>query len=398
MASMEAESIDAVICDPPYGIRFMGSAWDGKAIEEEMEKPWNQEGHMRLTGSPDSLNRKLIPRSGSGYRNRAGAAGAYDFSAKGNYAFQEWTEKWATEALRVLKPGGHILSFSSTRTYHRMVCGIEDAGFNVRDTLVWINGQSFPKSLNLPGGLGTSLKKCLEPIVLARKPVQGTVQENVTSYGTGALNITATRLGDDDEGRWPASVLLSHNENCRVIGFRTIPGRTIRRPVDGMLPFGGGAGKKYDTIWFRDDMEQIWDCVPGCPVGSLGETARFYFCAKVSVAERNAGCEEGQSIHPTLKPIDLMRWLCRLISPPGGTVLDCFLGSGSTGIAAHLEGFDFIGVEREENYMGIAKARTAWWREHGEDGLRIVAEQDKLLREGERKREEKAEAGQLELL
>lgn len=376
----------------------MGQAWDGKAIEEMAALPHNLEGHMRLTGSPDSPNRKLIHRSGSAYNNKAGAAGAYDFSLKGNYAFQAWTQQWAEQALRVLKPGGHILSFSSTRTYHRMVCGIEDAGFEVRDTLVWINSQSFPKSHNLPGGLGTSLKKCLEPIVLARKKFDGTVAENVTSYGTGALRIDDTRLGDDPEGRWPPSVLLSHTDSCRVVGVRLIPGRTIRRPVDGMLPFGGGAGKEYDTLFFKDDLEKIWECAPGCPVGDLGDVARFYYCAKVSVSERNAGCEEGQSSHPTVKPIDLMRWLCRLITPPNGTVLDCFLGSGSTGIAAQLEGFSFIGIEREEPYMRIAEARTKWWRENGENGLAIVAERDRVLREGEKQHQEKVESGQLTLM
>jgi len=642
MASMEPESIDAVCTDPPYGIRFMGQAWDGKAIEEEAAKPWNAEGHMRLTGSPDSPNRKLIHRSGSAYRTRAGTAGAYDFSLKGNYAFQEWTEQWATQALRVLKPGGHLLSFSSTRTFHRMVCGIEDAGFQIRDTLMWIQGQGFPKSLNLPGGYGTNLKPSFEPIVLARKPPMGRIQENVTRYGTGVLNIDATRIAATDSfdqvgvthnketseqgyqvvqrstaspaarrrqgktpereggiwandrrsagtygaeregeqlGRWPANILVSHTEECRLLGTETVDGRTIRRPVEKMLPFGGGKGKEYDTIEFPDEEVELWECVEGCAVAELdrqsgaspssggggvkapgghgiygsylgkeygplgygdrGGASRFFFAPrrykiegcehvitaassssptrdeaesdsalndaatsahqgeslsgrhseqpsmsatesessksyenatppipstekrsaqespltklsqtnnlashadqsgpidtmmtttnplrsdgsaedamlpntssntapgevgfpfryqpKVSPAERHAGAE---NFHPTVKSIDLMRWLCRLVTPQGGVVLDPFMGSGSTGIAATLEGLDFIGCEQDEKYMKIAEGRIAWWTEHGADGLRIVSEEDAKLRAAAKERERLAEMGQMDL-
>jgi site-specific DNA-methyltransferase (adenine-specific) len=140
MQELEAESIDSVVCDPPYGINFMGQAWDGKAIEEAVAKPLNLARHMRLTGSPDSPNRKLIHRSGSGYRNRAGEAGAYDFSSKGTKAFQEWCQQWGEGLLRVLKPGAHALVFGSPRTYHRLAAGLEDAGFEIRDCLMWIYG------------------------------------------------------------------------------------------------------------------------------------------------------------------------------------------------------------------------------------------------------------------
>lgn len=376
---------------------MLGNAWDGKDIDEMAAKPHSLDGHMRLTGSPDSPNRKLIHRSGSAYNNRAGAAGAYDFSLKGNYAFQEWTQRWAEEALRVLKPGGHLLSFSSTRTYHRMVCGIEDAGFEIRDSILYYGyGVGFPKATNVSKaidkalgkeevasdaareweGWTSALKPSYEPILMARKPFVGPLYENVTRYGTGAINTGACRinrkaddrfeygrdealppiasvaLGDfseiapyypDEGGRWPANTILSHSSSCQLIETREVPGRTIRRPVEKMLPFGGGAGKEYDTINFPPDEVEIWDCVEDCPVrvvdeqsgvsrstgganggklgeriygsfanktlganaGGLGDTggaSRYFYTAKVSQSERHAGCEgviEGANTHPT---------------------------------------------------------------------------------------------------
>lgn len=494
MRELPDDSIDAVCTDPPYGIRFMGHAWDGEEIEREASRAPNLAGVQRLTGSPDSTRRKLITRSGSGYQTRAGIAGAYDFSLKGNKAFQEWTRLWAVEAFRVLKPGAYLLSFSSTRTYHRMVCGIEDAGFQIRDTIMWIQGSGFPKSHNLERlagvcqcpepspehsmrrmrnsdlptteawpicswcekpiirGWGTALKPSFEPIVLARKPFPGRVIDNVTRYGTGALNIDATRIptidsfdqvgvthvkerheggysmvqraeGDgENTGRWPANMILSHHPGCVPVGTTTAPGRRMNRYLDGLKAFGGGAGHPHESESMPDEEVEVWECVEGCPVGGIGDEARFFYVAKVSVTERNAGLDDfdaqfaptmgpgiggkehdpetatpKRNIHPTVKPIALMRHLCRLVTPTGGVILDPFLGSGTTGIAATLEGFDFVGVEREQNYMEIAEARIRFWQEHGEDGLRIVAERDARLRAAAAERHRLAEMGQMEL-
>jgi site-specific DNA-methyltransferase (adenine-specific) len=351
----------------------------------------------------------------------------------------------------VLKPGGHLLSFAATRTYHRMTCGLEDAGFEIRDTLAWMFGSGFPKSLNLDGewdGWGTALKPAFEPIALARKPLAGTVARNVSEHGTGALNVDGCRIkfaseedqaaaaaaaaqratGDQnanrttygrfengpaslapylanmDKGRWPANVLLD-DEAAAMLDAQT--GESVSRigqPRKGRSGDGWGmssTGAEYDDF---------------------GGASRFFYCAKVSRAERNAGLDafpearvaqlagaisedadddvsqrfatSKRNVHPTVKPISLMRWLCRLVTPPGGTVLDPFLGSGSTGCAAVLEGFRFVGCEREQNYMDIAQARVAFWAEHGEDGLRICAERDAA----QRQRQAVAEAGQLDLM
>lgn len=498
-------SVDSVVCDPPYGINFMGKAWDGKAIEEAAQRESGRDfaGVTRLTGGADSGSRKLIERTGSGYANRAGAAGAYDFSARGNRAFRAWCEQWGAECLRVLKPGGHLLSFGGTRTYHRLACGLEDAGFEIRDCLCWLYGQGFPKSLdvskaidarlgvkrtevvghkdsgldaethgtlNFAGGhgrdetglipilapatpaaaawegWGTALKPAFEPIVLARKPLAGTVAANVLEHGTGALNIDACRVGvesgtrqtvpkkqpddgavtsfgrmigsapggnEDAGGRWPANLVLDEEAAAMLdeqTGELHSPGNLSPTPDTGLgvVNFPGNA----------------WD--PERNYADSGGASRFFYCAKVSRAERNAGldgfplaksADDGYGSiqtpildraaprenwephrtannHPTVKPISLMRWLVRLVTPPGGLVLDPFLGSGTTGIAAALEGFHFLGIEREADYMRIAAARLGFWREHGEDGLRIVALRDAA----ERVREIRREAGQLNLL
>lgn len=406
-------SVDAVVTDPPYGINFMGKAWDGAAIEEaaQRERASGRAMPPRLTGSPDNANRSLVPRSGSAFANRAGEAGAYDFSPRGNRAFQAWVEAWAAECLRVLKPGGHLLSFGGTRTYHRLTCGIEDAGFEIRDQLAWLFGQGFPKSHNLDGGLGTALKPAHEPIAVARKPLAGTVAANVAAHGTGALNIDACRIegakaggsggaplkfgGDNARpfhetaaprdfdtslGRWPANVLLDETA-AAVLDEQT--GESVSRIGQ---PRAGVSGDGWGMT------------ATGAEYADRGGASRFFYCAKVGRAERNAGLDgfkarplnwssgeqspgtfqgEGtdrsaRNHHPTVKPIDLMRWLIRLVTPPGGLVLDPFLGSGSTGCAAALEARAFIGIEREPDYMAIAAARIAFWQEHGEDALNVA--------------------------
>jgi DNA modification methylase len=319
---LDENSVDAIVTDPPYGLAFMGKKWDYDVPSEEL---WRQ-------------------------------------------------------CFRVLKAGGHLLCFAGTRTQHRMAVRIEDAGFEIRDMIAWVYGSGFPKSLDvskaidkaagaerevvgetrkgaqsestgrygawgdgitptLPAtpeakqweGWGTALKPALEPITVARKPLIGTVAENVLQHGTGAINVDGCRVGE----RWPANFI-------------------------------------------HDGSEEVTDL--------LGSAARFFYCAKASKRDRDEGCEgmelvthqsgmggampvdddgnardrfkaQSRNHHPTVKPTDLMRYLCRLVTPPDGTVLDPFMGSGSTGKAAVLEGFRFIGIEREEEYCEIAKAR-----------------------------------------
>jgi DNA modification methylase len=387
LANLPSGYVDAIVTDPPYGIRFMGNAWDGQDIEALAETK-----RRKGTTRPDGLKR---------HDGLAFAAGTYDKSLTASLSFQLWTEGWAREALRVLKPGGHMLCFSSTRTYHRMACGVEDAGFEVRDQIGWIFGSGFPKSHNVGQGRGTGLKPAQEPAVLARKPLIGTVAENVLCFGPGALNIDGCRIeitdtggrwgsgtrpggfgnvGADkgssepngtrhEAGRWPANIIHDGSEEVLAVFPGTKGGGDIHKrsaPKTAGV-YGAFAG---DDRWSG--------------YGDSGSAARFYYCAKASKAERNAGldrdpyadhrgrrmpdgsdCFDGKpsaevkNTHPTVKPIKLMRYLCRLITPPGGVVLDPFMGSGTTGIAAKLEGFQFIGIEREAEYMRIAQARIA---------------------------------------
>jgi DNA modification methylase len=373
-------SVDAVVTDPPYGLAFMGKKWD------------------------------------------------YDVPS---------VEVWA-ECLRVLKPGGHLLAFAGTRTQHRMAVRIEDAGFEIRDMIAWVYGSGFPKSLDVskaidkaagaerevlgvagttgggrtcmndaPGGgrsedylagnynatapatpeaqqwagWGTALKPALEPITLARKPLEGTVAANVLAHGTGGLNIDGCRvehvtveggnlalnphlrahinggnggniIAHEDErrvvtphasGRWPANLI--HDGSDEVV--RLFPQTGVSRGGNS-TQINAGTGR-YN--WNTGEAKAMPDGVdPG--YGDSGSAARFFYCAKTSKRERGEG-----NNHPTVKPIALMSYLCRLVTPPKGTVLDPFMGSGSTGIAAKLEGFTFIGVEREPAYYTIAQSR-----------------------------------------
>lgn len=303
LAKLPDSSVDAIVTDPPYGIDIMGEAWDGAAIRRAV----SDSGEKLTTGE----------------------------------ALERWTAVWAAEARRVLKPGGHLLAFGSPRTFHRLTSGIENSDLQVRDTLLWLNGQGIPKGRNLPGGLGTALKPVFEPIVLARAPFDGSVADNLERFGTGALNIDAARVG---EARyWPAHVALSHAPGCGKVCASDCPARMIDAARPDLLP------------------------------------SRFFFCAKATRQEREAGCDQlpersvqlftnsnrspriRRNTHPTVKPVELMRWLVRLVTPPGGLVLDAFTGSGSTGIAAVLEGRKFLGIEREPEYVDIACARLTHW-------------------------------------
>jgi site-specific DNA-methyltransferase (adenine-specific) len=298
MPELPEGSVEAVVTDPPYGIGFAGEAWDSG----------------RLTDAA---------------------------------TFQGWTSAWAHEALRVLKPGGWLAAFGTPRTFHRLVAGVEDAGFEVRDQLLWLYANGVPKSHHRDDGLGSTLKPAYEPVLLARKPIAGTLDANLALHGTGALQIDAARVprGEGGQGFWPANVALSHDWRCR-------PGA----------------------------------CRPDCPVALIDteprpgrEISRLFYASKAARAEREAGCEalplcevpiyprgDGsvrlvRNTHPTVKPLALMRWITRLLCPPGGTVLDPFTGSGSTGAACVLEGRRFIGIERDERYVPVACARIEHW-------------------------------------
>ncbi|MGS0573479.1 DNA-methyltransferase [Xanthomonas oryzae pv. oryzicola] len=318
LPSLAADSVDAIVTDPPYGLSFMGKRWD------------------------------------------------YDVPS---------TVIWA-ECLRVLKPGGHLLAFAGTRTQHRMAVRIEDAGFEIRDMIAWVYGSGFPKSHNGEWG-GTALKPALEPITMARKPLIGTVAANHSAYGTGALNTDDCGIGArfSEGGRWPANVLHDGSDEVLAV-FPDAKGQQGRALDDGDASGNAvyGALRNVTTN-------------PAPRVESETSAARFFYCAKASKADRDEGLEaftktsggmasntSGQHItrrdadyapaprannHPTVKPTDLMRYLCRLVTPAGGIVLDPFMGSGSTGKAAALEGFAFVGIEMDPAYAAIAEARIA---------------------------------------
>ncbi len=295
MPELPAASIEAIVTDPPYGIGIGNEAWDSGALTDAA-------------------------------------------------SFQAWTSAWAAGALRALKPGGWLAAFGTPRTFHRLVAGIEEAGFEVRDQVLWLYGQGVPKSHARTDGLGTCLKPAYEPVLLARKPFSGTLDANLAEYGTGALQIEEARVPRLEGGRgyWPANVTLSHDPRCR-------PKR----------------------------------CQSDCPAALIDtqpdrQISRLFYTPKASRAEREAGCEalplieapiyphaQGprlvRNTHPTVKPLELMRWITRLLCPPGGTVLDPFAGSGSTGAACVLEGRRFVGIEREERYVPIACARITHW-------------------------------------
>jgi site-specific DNA-methyltransferase (adenine-specific) len=399
MRSMPDNSVDAVVTDPPYGIRFMSKAWDGADIEARAERRRSFASHAPDTGP------------NGGHKSMAAEAGKCDLAPAAMRAFQEFSEEWSREAFRILKPGGHLLSFSSARTYHRMACGIEDAGFEVRDQALWLYGSGFPKSRDLAKmdfagtvaaeeweGWGTAVKPAHEPICMGRKPLVGTVAANVLAFGTGALNIDRCRVEgrerteygltnsirsagstygapsasadfDSSKGRWPANLI--HDGSPEVVALFPCTSSHDSNDKGGLRPPASDSATNFK----RGSMGSL-------PIGrgDAGSAARFFYCAKASRADRNEGLadpgpqfERGTTLrkvedaaaagelkgntHPTVKPTDLMAYLCRLITPPGGVVLDPFMGSGSTGKAAMREGFRFIGIELETDYLDIARAR-----------------------------------------
>jgi site-specific DNA-methyltransferase (adenine-specific) len=371
MRQLPANSVDSIVTDPPYELGFMGKSWDSTGIA---------------------------------------------------YSVKMWDE-----ALRVLKPGGHLIAFSGSRTYHRMACAIEDAGFEIRDQIMWVYGSGFPKSMDVSkaidkqsgvdrevvdsfqmsgrsggilgaeteitreittpttdkakqwAGWGTALKPAHEPIVLARKPLIGTVATNVIIHGPGALNIDGSRVGTDQR------------EN-------TFAGRSnsfTQERTDAAAGMFAGCGQgstivegRWPANFIHDGSDEV--------VKLLQDAARFFYCAKASKKDRNEGLDNftGKEVgtkgnglartcascgastlqgcecpdrtyvnptranhHPTVKPTDLMRYLVKLVTPLNGTVLDPFMGSGSTGKAAVLERFSFIGIDQSADYLEIATAR-----------------------------------------
>jgi DNA modification methylase len=257
-------------------------------------------------------------------------------------------EIWA-ECLRVLKPGGHLLAFAGTRTQHRMAVRIEDAGFEIRDMIAWVYGSGFPKSHNLKGdwqGWGTALKPALEPITVARKPLTNTVAENVLAHGAGAMNIDGCRVASSDQiAPVSGKATLCGTRDGYDRPWKHDPAALAARQerANAAIEKANALGR-WPANLIHDGSEEVGEL--------LGSAARFFYCAKASKRDR----EEGNN-HPTVKPTDLMRYLCRLVTPPNGIVLDPFMGSGSTGKAAKLEGFNFIGIELDADYLKIAEAR-----------------------------------------
>jgi site-specific DNA-methyltransferase (adenine-specific) len=350
MRDLPDNSVDSVVCDPPYHLLSTVKRF-GKVPRTESTMP-KSEPHARMS-------RGFMGQTWDG----------------GDVAFRP--ETWA-EALRVLKPGGHLIAFSGTRTYHRMAVAIEDAGFEIRDQLAWIYGSGFPKSHDAGDGWGTALKPAWEPIALCRKPLsEKSIAANVLKHGTGAINVDGCRvwMSDDDKaainakhagmdpetyarpagvslnlsanpmplqkaeahalGRWPANII--HDGSDEVLaGFPAEAGSNSMvsggAAKDGFLK-GVGNNAHHDTR-------------------ASGGAERFFYCAKATTEERGEG-----NNHPTVKPVSLMRWLVRLVTPKGGTVLDPFMGSGSTGLACDAEQFNFIGCELSPEYAAIAETR-----------------------------------------
>jgi len=352
-------SIDSIVTDPPYALVSIVKRF-GKG------------------GAPVK-----VPEGGGGAYARASAGFMGKQWDTGETAFAP--EFWA-ECLRVLKPGGHIVAFSGTRTYHRMACAIEDAGFEVRDMLSWLYGSGFPKSHDVMRGMskqlagptlcemwkgwGAALKPALEPICFGRKSLIGTVAQNVLKHGTGAINVDGCRvdaekqtgwggkaaggntwnesnngLGNDGEarpvnGRWPANII--HDGSNEVV--EAFP------DSDGQQ--GDVTGKEPSSL-----TNGIYGKFNGRPAtqarGDSGSASRFFYTAKADADDRIG------SKHPTVKPVDLMQWLCRLVTPRGGIVLDPFAGTGTTGEAAFREGFNAVLIEREEEYQADIRRRMA---------------------------------------
>ena len=462
MRSLPDNSVDSIVTDPPYGLEFMGKEWDA---------PWKKSGNFAGNVEPTS-------DSAGGVSAYASARVRYSRGPEAMVGFQLWATEWAVECLRVLKPGGHILAFGGSRTWHRLAVAVEDAGFELRDSIAWIYGSGFPKSLDVSKaidkkagaerevvgynekvnvysdrhafgesqvgepygkspitsattseakawqGWGTALKPAFEPVVVGRKPLVGTVAENVLLWGVGGLNIDGSRIGyesDKDGGDWDR---FTGHQSSKTIRARLdgnegadLPGRVDNGKQSGRWP----ANVILDEVsaGLLDEQSGVSKSPPigsvcnsstsrdgnilgaATPIarpnghGDTGGASRFFYVAKASKRDRNEGLEdlearrasamgyerglgdagEGmfkdrnpqkQNFHPTVKPTQLMRYLIKLVTPEGGVVLDPFTGSGSTGKAALLDGFEFIGAELTEEYLPIIEGRLRWAVENQE--------------------------------
>jgi len=415
LPTLADNSIDSIVTDPPYELGFMGKKWDSSGIA---------------------------------------------------YSVELWQQ-----CLRVLKPGGHLLSFGGTRTYHRVAVAIEDAGFELRDSIAWLYGSGFPKSLDVSKaidkaagaerevigkhpapagksavmtgersdtaagfwatgndvdltapstleaqtwqGWGTALKPAFEPVIVARKPIEGTVANNVLKWGTGGLNIDGSRIGTDtitsrggrsgsvvgDERTGAALGMYGKHEPLNTQHTGRWPANIILDPYTAELldeQSGQSGTSTTKTGKYENKSDFGWGGQINIRHPDAGGASRFFYVAKASKRDRNEGLEEldaieskrtmsggedtrgrpvpiNRNFHPTVKPTSLMEYLVKLVTPPNGTVLDPFTGSGSTGKAAILQGFDFIGIEMTEEYLPIIEGRL----KHAEQIVAEAKEQDK---------------------
>lgn len=362
-------SIDSVVTDPPYGISFMSKGWD---------------------------------------------------TFNGNKQYAEWVERWARECLRVLKPGGHLLAFSGTRTYHALAWGVESAGFEIRDMIEWLYLSGFPKSMDVGkqfdkmagverevvghsmsgrrkqstwnpdgknsgvfrpnddgydvtapatplakqwDGWGTALKPAHEPIVMARKPLNGTVCANVEQHGTGAINVDGCRIGATDDLKSQKARASSKSTCYGEYGTDAVytPNDAGRFPANCITTNDDEWYSKYFNVTPQEiskkaskkDRNSTW------AGGSITATERVTTDGRKKPIDNpfNRGETLRQNHHPTVKPVALMEWLVTLVTPPGGTVLDPFAGSGTTLVAAKRLGLGYIGIERDEEYSDIIRQR-----------------------------------------
>jgi site-specific DNA-methyltransferase (adenine-specific) len=342
--------VDSVVTDPPYHLQSIVDRFAKTSLSD------NTKTSERARGRSDGYARM----SAGGFMGQEWDGGDIAFRA------ETWRLAW-----ELLKPGGHLLAFSASRNYHRMAVAIEDAGFEIRDQMMWLYGSGFPKSHNIGKnvdktlgnvgkneweGWGTALKPAHEPIAVGRKPLsESTVAKNVLKHGTGGINIDESRVPHVTVGDGSNLALNSHlrksingGNGGKIISTET-DRRVVVPDVSGRFP----ANVMHDG---SDAVTSIFPQQTGkgkvIGFGDEGSAARFFYCPKVSKKERGENNK-----HPTVKPQELMKYLVRLVTPKGGTVLDPFMGSGSTGMAAKDLGFDFIGIEKSEDYFKICQER-----------------------------------------
>lgn len=348
-------SFDAVVTDPPYGLEFMGREWDTFKTGDGFRRSRN--------------------KADTGRENPFGRASKTSPEYMAGAMFQTWCETWAAECLRILKPGGYLLAFGGTRTYHRLACGIEDAGFEIRDSLHWVYGSGFPKGK-------ACLKPSHEPIILARKPdkcsaplpgldacrVDG-IKDVPASPRRAAQGETYGDLSKDpgtgsgwdrNTGRWPPNLLLTHLPECNGECVPDCP-VTELDTQSGVLTSGapGVRGKPHQTDAMAGQLGLLGRTEVG--YSDTGGASRFFPCFKyqAKAAKKERPAVDGVAAHPTVKPVELMRWLVRLITPPGGIVLDPFAGTGTTGEACEAENFRYVLIERDPDYLKLIDARLS---------------------------------------